>query len=312
MKKLFFGLFGLCLLQTACKKMQVDAPDLDITLENASLKAGDTARFRFSGYADYISFYSGEPGRDYERRDSFTRTDGVPELQFSTAVSAAGTGITTGRNLSVLVSSDFSGVYTAEGVARATWTDITGRATLATGTSTVASPVIKLDDLKVAGKPLYVAFKYVTSDAALKQRQWTVSAFQFRTRFPDSTVYTHAAANADAVLTPVNAAGDSATWVSGTTLTHVGLNAAYPVDEDWAISRPFDLTRAASLDAARGGANALGVVTVKNLALTGTVPEQFVWRYAKAGTYKAVFILRNATIEESREEKKEFTITVAP
>lgn len=300
------------MLATACKKMQVDAPDLEITPVSTSLKAGDTATFNFSGYADYITFYSGEPGRNYDKKDSFNKAGGNPEFQFSSAVSAPGTGITTGNHLSVLVSTDFNGIYDAANVGKATWTEITNRVTLATTTTTVNSPVVNLNSYKVDGKPMYIAYKYVSSNPTLRQRQWTISNFAFRTKFPDGSQYNHASSNADAVFTPVNVAGDSANWVAGTTLVHAGLNANYPVDEDWAISKAFDLSRATSLDPTRGSSDALGVVTVKNLALTGTVPPNFRWRYTTAGTYDAVFVVRNATVEDTKEVVKRFTITVRP
>jgi hypothetical protein len=304
MKKIFFSLLCVTMLGTACKKMQVETPDLEVTLSNVTLKAGDTAKFDLRGYADYVSFYSGETGRNYDRKDSFSREGGSPEFQFSTAVSAPGTGITTGNSLSILVSTDFSGTYDATSVNSATWTNITSRTTLATTTTTVASPIANLNDLKVEGKPMYVAFRYQSATPTLRQRQWTISAFQFRTKFSDGTQYAHAASNADAVFTPVGIAGDSATWVAGTTLTHVGLNANYPADDDWAISKAFDLSKASS--------DAAGVVTLKNYTLTGNIPQQFRWRYATAGIYKAVFVIKNATIESNKEVKKEFTITVNP
>jgi Domain of unknown function (DUF5017) len=312
MKKIFFAILGLSMLTTACKKMQVDAPDLQITPQSTTLKAGDTAVFNFTGYADYISFYSGEPGRNYDKKDSFTKAGANPEFQFSSAVSAAGTGITTGNNLSILLSTDFNGIYDATNVKQATWTDISSRVTLATTTTTVNSPVANLNDLKVEGKPMYIAYRYVTSNPTLKQRQWTISNFVFRTKFPDGSQYNHATSNADAVFTPVNVAGDSATWVAGTTLVHAGLNANYPSDEDWAVSKPFDLSRATSLDATRGSSDALGVVTVKNLALTGTVPANFKWKYATAGTCNAVFVMHNATANDTKEVVQRFTITVNP
>jgi hypothetical protein len=310
MKNILFALLGLSMLITACNKMQVDAPGLQITPQSTTLKAGDTAVFNFTGYADYISFYSGEPGRNYDKKDSFTKAGANPEFQFSSAVSAPGTGITTGNNLSILVSTDFNGVYDTTNVRKATWTDITSRATLATTTTTVASPVINLNDLKVEGKQMYVAYKYITSNPTLKQRQWTISNFIFRSRFPDGSVYTHATSNSDAVFTPVNLAGDSATWSAGTTLVHTGLNANYPVDEDWAISKAFDLSKATSLDATKGSSDALGVVTVKNLGLTGTVPANFKWKYATAGNYKAVFVIRNATSSDMKQVVQTFNITV--
>lgn len=304
MKKIIFALITIGVLTAACKKMQVDSPGLAVTVENLTLKAGDTAKFHLSGYADFVNFYSGEPGRSYDRKDSFSMTGGNPEFQFSSAVSAPGTGVTTGNNLSVLVSTNFNGIYDAASVRSATWTDVTSRATLATTTTTVASPIANLNDLKVEGKPMYVAFKYISATPSLKQRQWTISAFQFRTKFPNTTVYTHAASNTDAVFKAIDIAGDSATWVGGTTLTHVGLNAAYPADEDWAISKAFDLNKSNS--------DASGVSIIKNYTLTGNIPATFNSKYTTAGIYKAVFVIRNATINVIKETIQEFTITITP
>jgi hypothetical protein len=304
MKIILFAALGISILSTACKKLDVEAPDLQVTLQTNTLKVGDTAKFDLSGYADYINFYSGEPGKNYDRKDSFTMAGGNPEFQFSSAVSAPGTGITTGNNLSVLVSTDFNGKYDAASVSSATWTNVTSRTALATTTTTVASPIANLNDLKVEGKPMYVAFRYQSATPTLKQRQWTISSFQFRTKFPNGTTYTHASDNTTAAFGSVNVVGDSATWVAGTTLTHVGLNANYPADDDWAITKAFDLSKANS--------DASGVTVIKNFALTGAVPSQFTWKYAIAGTYKAVFVFRNATKETNKEVIKDFTITVNP
>src|SRR5215211_2817427 len=98
MKKILFAVLSVSMLSIACKKLDVEAPDLEVTLQNSTLKVGDTAKFDLSGYADYINFYSGEVGRNYDRKDSFNMAGGNPEFQFSSAVSAAGTDITTGNN----------------------------------------------------------------------------------------------------------------------------------------------------------------------------------------------------------------------
>lgn len=294
--------FSLVFALISCSKLPVEEPDLQITTSNTQVKLGDTTFFNLSGYADYINFYSGETGRNYYRKDSNTATSGAPEFQFMSNVQ---TGATTINNLSVLVSTDFDGVFTAPSVTKASWTNITGRLTLGTSATNVSSGVVNLNDLKVEGKPMYVAFRYNSTDpATLKQRQWTISTFQFRTRFPSGDVYTHAASNADAGFGTVGVAGDSANWVSGTSLTHVGLNAGFPGDDDWAISRSFDLNRIAS--------DAAGVTVVKNLALTGVVPPVFSWVYTKPGTYKAVFVVRNANRSGNKELIKEFVITVNP
>jgi hypothetical protein len=312
MKNIILAILVLCTTITSCKKMDVDEPTLNVTTVNLSIKAGDTATFAFSGYADYINYYSGEPGSVFGRIDSFSRNDGSPEFQFSSAVSSAGTGITTGNNLSVLISTNFNGIYDNANVSKATWTDITKRVTLATTTTVVNSPIVNVNDLKAGSGPMYLAFRYQTSNPTLRQRQWTISNFAFRTKFPDGKQYNHATSLTDAAFTPFNLAGDSATWSSGTTLVHVGLLPNLPVDDDWVISKPFDLKKYTSIDPTRGSSDALGVVNIKNLALTGTVPANFKWRYATPGVYNAVFVSRNANSRNSKETIKSFTITVNP
>lgn len=302
MRTILYLLFSLSAFFVSCNKLQVEAPSLSVQPISLTIKAGDTAKFQFSGYADYINFYSGEVGRDYYKRDSFSAPGGNPEFQFLSNVQLGATSI---RNLSVHVSTDFNGNYNAQGIAAATWTNITNRVTLSTSATNVSSGIVNLNDLKAEGKPMYVAFRYLSeSPETLKQRQWTISSFQFRTKFPEGQVYTHAASNTDAGFGVISVVGDSANWVSGTSLTHVSLNAGLPSDDDWAISRPFDLTRYTG--------DRAGVVVIKNLALTGLVPAQFSWRYPAAGTYKAVFVYRNANVEHTEEVVKEFVITVNP
>ena len=158
MKNLFFLLLSVSLLSTACKKMQVDAPDLEITLDNATLRLVDTANFNLSGYADYVNFYSGEVGRNYDRIDSFNRSGGNPEFNFSSAVTL---GLATTSNLSVLVSTDFIGKYDAASVIAATWTNVTTRVILGTSTTALASGIANLNDLKVEGKPMYLSLIHI-------------------------------------------------------------------------------------------------------------------------------------------------------
>ncbi|MBC8085371.1 MAG: DUF5017 domain-containing protein [Hymenobacter sp.] len=169
--------------------------------------------------------------------------------------------------------------------------------------------MVNLNDLKVEGKPLYVAFRYVSvTPATMKQRQWNINAFQFRTRFPDGAVYTNAAANADVGFGVVDLAGGNladgtpSTWTSGTSLQHGGAEIGNAADDDWAVSKPFDLTQRNS-DASGG----IPLKTVIDVPLTS-----YQYTYAQPGTYKAVFLAQNANSETVKESIKEVQITVVP
>ena len=302
MKKILFLTISVALLYTSCKKMAVDTPNLNITLDKLTYKLGDTVTFNLSGNADYVNFYSGEAGKNYDNKDAYTSSvSGNPEFQFTSSVQS---GNAATKGLSILVSNDFNGTYDQTNVRSATWTDVTNRVTLATSATTVSSGIANLNDLKAEGKPLFVAFRYlsVTSATAI-QWQWTISAFQFRTKFTNGTVYTNAPDNATAGFGSLEFAGDSARWVSSATLTHVGLKAGYPADEDWAISRAFSLNSINS--------DASGVIPVKNIS-GAPLASQYAYKYAAAGTYKAVFVIRNATKSDSEEKIVTFNITITP
>ena len=293
-------LIAPAILYMSCKKLSADKPGLEITLNQTTYKLGDTVKFNFSGNADYVNFYSGEFGKSYDNKDTYTsNVSGNPEFQFTSSVQG-GTAPTKG--LSVVISNDFNGIYDQTNIRNATWTDVTSRVTLATSATSVSSGIANLNDLKAEGKPLYVAFKYISSSpATTNQWLWTISSFQFRTKFTNGAVYTNAPDNATAGFGTIEFAGDSAKWVSGATLTHVGLKAGYPADEDWAISRPFSLN----------SVNADVATVIKNIS-GAPVASPYLYKYATAGTYKAVFVIRNATIKDTQEKIVTFNITITP
>src|SRR5688500_13327627 len=75
----------------SCKDDELAVPEFDVTVdtENATgneagvpvFKAGSSIRFGFTGSADMVTFYSGEPGMMYQHRDR-TKLDGLPYMQF--------------------------------------------------------------------------------------------------------------------------------------------------------------------------------------------------------------------------------------
>lgn len=296
-------MLGTIAMLSACNKSYLEDPDFTVNTNNLIYKVGDSVKFMLKGDASYISFFSGELGKEYTKKEVYTNDkNGNAILSFNSNVQF---GTTTINNLSVLVSNNFNGTYDTTNVKNATWTDITNQASLGTSATNVASGAISLTPYQAEGKPIYIAFKYLANSAAtLKQRQWTVGAFNLLTTHADGEVYPNATSFTDGVFKNVEFNGDSARWVINTTsVVHTGLNAGYPADNDWVISKGFDL-RAAVGDAA-------GVAIVKNIT-TGFVPRSYSYIYKTPGTYKATFIARNASIKGAKDKIIEINITITP
>jgi len=309
-RKFVIILFATGFIYSACKKTEIEAPNLNITLANSSLKVGDTAKFSISGSADYINFYSGETGKEYDKINQYTSpVSGNPEIQFNSAVSG---GNASSKGLSVLVSSNFNGIYDQTNVRNATWTDVTSKVTLATSSTSTGSGVVNLNDVKTEGKPLYVAFRFISSNPATsKQWAWTINNFNFRTKYADGSTYVNASENASPAIpvgwASVNFSGDDANWAFSTnSLTHAGLDVGKAADEDWAISRAFELNKTNS--------SASGVLKVKDLTtldsrLTNS-NSSFYYVYTVAGTYKANFVISNSEGGTAKQKLATFDIVV--
>jgi hypothetical protein len=94
------------------------------------------------------------------------------------------------NNLFVVVSSDYDGSGTMEAIQKATWTDVTTKFKYAEKDEWVKSGKQDLSALAVAGKPLYVAFKYIgnASTVGATQRGWAINELVFNgTPVPSTT-----------------------------------------------------------------------------------------------------------------------------
>lgn len=79
------------------------------------------------------------------------------------------------NNLRVMVSSDFKGDYSMEGIKAATWKDITDLYSLTTGKEFESAGAQDISSYIEKGKPLYIAFKYQgEASAKPSQRGWAI------------------------------------------------------------------------------------------------------------------------------------------
>ena len=144
-----------------------------------------------------ISFYSGLPGNDYAYREG--RILDVKSLltSFSTTVDNG----TQDSQLSVLVSTDFSGTYDITSIRAASWTDITSRYALNVrgASASLPSGTKDIKDLLAAGKPFYYAFRYTCKPQTVHgaNSTWRIRAFSLQSETDLGTASLATLATAD-------------------------------------------------------------------------------------------------------------------
>lgn len=308
MKKIICFLSIAGVLFAACSDKEVLAPDdFTVSVAATTFKLGDSVKFSLTGNPDNILFYSGERGSEYDKRFDFNSNEGTLVLRFRGNTRA---GATLPRNISVLVSTDFSGEYDEESVKAANWTNITDRATMAANTATnadVASGDINLDDLKVEGKPMFVAFRYLSENpTTTAQRYWNIGYLELVNMVPGNDDYYITSTMAGGLFKVVEFAGADNQWTinTGQAANHRLIHTANPInkepDDDWVISTDFQVFQTYPGRP----------VNIKDITQKATATFSHV--YSEPGTYKATFIAMNANREVQREVVKEVTVNIIP
>jgi hypothetical protein len=307
MKKIIFLLSMATVFFAACSDKEVQAPDdFTVSAAAATFKLSDSVEFNLTGNPDNIVFYSGEPGYKYDERLDFNSDKGTLIYRFA---SNSRSGATLPRNISVLVSTDFNGQYDEENVKAAEWTDITARATLPANTppnnNDVASGDINITDLRVEGKPMYFAFRYVSENpTTTAQRYWNMGRMELINKVPGNEDYTLTSTMAGGMFQVVEFTGVDNTWTisAAQSANHRLIHTANPInvqaDDDWVISKAFEAF-----------ATVPGKpITIKDI--TKKPSTTFLHKYSTPGTYKATFIAMNANRDIQREVIKEVWVTV--
>lgn len=261
---------GFC----SCIKDKAPDPSLKVTLEKTEYKAGEPVTFRFEGTPDNIVFYSGEYGHNYSDRNNYGRV-GTLYFDFRSFVRYG----TIARNIRVLVSTDFSGIYDMENIAAATWMDMTDRFILSEGLDNVDSGVLDINSFITdengsldSDDDIYIAFHYVdyTDEDRTIQNEWIIRSSDLEIVSP---------AGERSVLADMETFG----W---TGIPKVDITKArirfYDHDkttsqsDDWAISKAFSI----------GGIPADTGVALKNIS---TSMSEYTYTYSEPGIYTAVF-----------------------
>jgi hypothetical protein len=315
MKKTYIlktAIFCLGLALFSCERQDVQAPQFDVQVDSTTYKVGQEITFKFSGNAQNIIFWSGEKGKNYAYRN---RTSEKGIVQTFTFVSQAGAG-TQNDNLSVLVSTDFSGTYDSTSVYKATWKDITTRAILSPTTTSAAgaskwSGLVNILDVDTLNKPVYFAFKYKSAANGLIPRQWTITTDTITNTLADGTINKVVQGFQSTWFTGINMNDSTYQWRVSPARTSMKFGnfaqtlappAGAPANEDWAISAPIKLNTVLLVD--------YGTPVTSISTLSPSSIYKYIFK--TAGTYKVVFYAFNADINTKKEVVKELTIVVKP
>jgi hypothetical protein len=300
MKNLFI-LIILVTALSACEKRELELPELEITLPKTVYAVNEPVVFTLDGDADYINFYSGVQGSEYQHRERLA-ANGKPVISMTTNRNPAfPTGVD--NTLKILSSTDFNGIVTTENIDAATWTDLTARGNLSRLASDVQFGTIDLSDVVQPGKRIYLAFKYSAPKSTAAQVTWTIKNVSVDIQTEDGPPakkanvrnmnnLTWASWN---ILNPVR------NWAAPTPaqLQMTGALANEDANEDWLISQALDFS---TISRDFG----VAVKTNPKLRLTSYTFAGF----TAAGTYTVTFEVMNVNRFGDKRFTKEFVITV--
>ncbi len=311
MNKIIF-LLAITVSMVACTKTTIDAPnDFTVFVSNATYSVNDTVVFTITGNPDFITFYSGLPHSKYQFATDTSMQADSSVLSFSTLGTAANSSTQpwSANNISLLYSTNFSGVMDSSNIRNANWIDISSKASLANGATTVPSGSIRVDSLVSGTAPLYLAFRYIsdTAKTTYKSRKWVLSVYNLKSYFKD-TVYTQANNFTGGGFYTASLANPFNAWVYGNvssltqTLTFNAPAVGSLPDEDWAISRPYTFSQYPP---------DLGIV-IKNISQSHFSTYKMTQNYTTPGTYIATFIARNQNNGDYKTVVRQVTLTITP
>lgn len=332
MKRYIIPVLLTALLVAGCNKKfnMVTDPDISASVESSTVFVGEGVNFHFDGSADFITFYSGEEGNDYEFRDIDRTYDGVGYLSFSCGFQNGSQYMrqseaeSMDKMLSFWWSDDFDGNYTLESIEKATWHDLSNFFTWPS--SRVVSDNARdlktnepcgempLDALigKTTDKPVYFAFRYkcdpLNAEGTNGRSRAVVSAFRIRNICEEVNIREDLVSQTTANLWHLVTKGYENVVLTSQPEVNVSYiyfncDAASDVEKIcWAVTSPVTLDYTVNVGCDYG----LGIKSFTNDNFT-----DYTYSYAEPGDYKVHLIYRNVgAAGDQREKQQEIDIKV--
>lgn len=294
--------------------------DVTATAENAVMdgntlvvEKGRMVTFNISGNPDFITFYSGENGHEYAKRN-LTETP-IEEIKDAKLVFRAYTEWGSPENtLKVYLSTTFPGLYgkgnrdkdaeTLENMDY--WTDISSLCNLPIKSKEGSDVEISLKDYM--GERLTIAFLYDPNQNTATQPTWEMQNIRIESETVDGAISTLPASSLGFSSFDMYAEADKAyeskfgtgTWglKDNITLRISSSSAGLPINKDWSISQTLVVN-------GRQPDTGVGIKTISNNPVTN-----YTHTYEEVGEYTVTFIAQNANFENTSEVKKELKIKV--
>lgn len=303
MFKKFLSVALLAAALSACQRDEVDFSAAEITTDKVVYNVNDSVRFQFTDDADMITFYSGEKGKEYKHRNRVELEGGDLRLNMETQVLYG----TQTDNLKLFVSTDFTGTYTADGVAAANWVDISDRlkwcvaASGAVGVRTV-SDYASIKDLLKPGQPIYFGFKYKggkSTTGAAQQRTWRVYQFNVQNKFSDTEIVPVSNRIGAAWTSVTTVPSDKGVWIfNNSDMIYYNPESNLLDVERWAISKRFDPNKVAP-------DNGQSIKKYPDNKM-----QKFAYAFSKAGEYEVTFVFVNGNYNDVKETVKTVKVIV--
>jgi hypothetical protein len=294
---------------TACENNEeVETPNFKVSI-NQVAKVGEEVTFTIENAPDFLVFYSGEFGKEYEHRNR-TNLDGTVNMSFEAAQNWQNGTSLSNPGLSIQYSKDYDGSGTPDAVATANWTDISDRFTLPTARSYnwTASGDGDVTDIASELKPVYIAYKILsTGKTSEGNRQGEYRLYNININLSvDNLPAPLPVADMFSInWQMVNMQGENTDvnkdqwvyWTGNPDFFRMNGTSADYTNEDWLITEPLNLT-------------AVSPDKPENVKSYSENINDYTFTYSSAGTYKATFVGNNTTIYGSQQQILELTIEV--
>ncbi len=323
--------FVIIIFFTCCisceKELDVPIPKLDVSLDKAEIKVGESVIFDVNGYeASQILFYSGEELSEFQYSNvKRYMVDPGMKISFSSRKQFGQQQ----KQLSILLSTEFVGEYDSAAITNSynqnQWIDISDKMGIPIINSEffIPSRLVDISDYMTFGKPFYIAFRYTQKpqETNLLTNLWSIQNFncysvdsiggnslnlfnQSNMAFSMIDITKNIRPSRSNVTPALNYLYGPERYVEDNSNFNPD-NLAYndPYSEVWAISKNLNTD---SIEI--GYDKPETVVKITDV----TFIKQYAYQYNKPGVYKAVFVAVNSSIDVKKEITKEFLITVRP
>lgn len=310
MKK-YYKLLSFCLLSlfVSCERLEtLDIPEFDVYVEKNTFKLGEDVVFHFRGHPDVITMYTGDIGNDVQFTDGRYMNSSIKahfDMQMLDGLQE--------DQVDILLSLDFDGDYSIEGVNRATWQSVADRFELLKPRETrVYQSSGWADFTSFLGNEeeahFYVAVRYKTRNQIeygvgnlTRLREFTIHA---ENSLSNQVLENHGSLDWQ-LFSTANKENDRAAVLGNLVeLRSNRVNNGYDEEtEDWVVSKKISFERYTYVGPDWG------------LAIKGVSSKRvdsYTHIYDIPGTHKVTFVAKNINRDNVKEVVKQIEINIEP